>query len=59
MTIMCERKECANLINGVCNQKKRSYSKRWVLSQFCRIQRILQRGQCSCDGQKWASVNHG
>lgn len=21
MTIMCERKECANLINGVCNQK--------------------------------------
>ena len=28
MTIMCERKECANLINGVCNQKKRSYSKK-------------------------------
>lgn len=39
--------------------KKCSYWKRWELLQFCRIQRILQRGQCGSDGQEWSAFNYG
>lgn len=42
MTVMCERKECANLINGVCNQKNVRIGKDWNCYNFAEFKEFYR-----------------